>query len=76
MTVGANFLKIDTFIEQRNPNAVEVLKHEIMKNEECINEEVENLKILNENDHILKYIEDFFVNQFWYCIITEYCEVI
>jgi hypothetical protein len=47
-----------------------------MKNEECINEEVENLKILNANDHILKYIEDFFVDEFQYCIITEYCEVI
>jgi hypothetical protein len=41
-----------------------------------MNEEVKNLKILNENDHILKYIEDFFVNQFSYCIITEFCEVI
>jgi hypothetical protein len=47
-----------------------------MKNEESMKEEAKNLKILNENDHILKYIEDFFVNQFWYCIITEYCEVI
>jgi hypothetical protein len=47
-----------------------------MKNEDSLNEEVENLKILNANDHILKYIEDFLVNQFWYCIITEYCEVI
>jgi hypothetical protein len=41
-----------------------------------MNEEANNLKILNENDHILKYIEDIFVNEFFNCIITEYCEVI
>jgi hypothetical protein len=41
-----------------------------------MSEEVKNLKILIENDHILKYIEDFFVDEFLYCIITEYCEVI